>query len=169
MDKKTKSPAEMAAEEAEVALDRLAAQKKKDYNDRLDRKICFLEEQISALKRMKSDVWASIRSSIKDVNSRGEIIVRSVPGTATDYSLNAIVRSNFASCMERADAIDEAIETLKAFIGALKPTGSGKVPENLEAFCAGLVAKLPNRDEEEIVYAPEPKKEATEASPGEKK
>ena len=146
---------EIAANKAEVALLDLAAQRKKEYDARPDRKIRCLEERISHLKRLKVDVWDSIRSNIKDVDSHGEIHVRSVPGVATDYSLNAIVRSNSESRRERVDAIDEAIETLNTFIGALKPTGSGQAPEDLEAFCADLLAKLPDRNEDVIVYMKE--------------
>ena len=146
-------------QEAEAGLERLAAERKRTYEDKPATKIRLLKEYISKLKGLRVETEESIRASIKDVDSRGNIILRSMPGVATDFSLNAIVRTNQASRRERANAIDEAILSLEIFIQALKPTGSQRVPEDLEAFCADLVAKLPNRDEEVLEYSPPSKKE----------
>jgi hypothetical protein len=147
---------EIKTDDGEASIvEQIAAQRREQEANRPEKILPALRKHRRDLSAMQADAFQSVRHTILDVDARGKVVSRSGAGTPTDYSANALVKSNLASRRQRIERIREIIKDLDQRIENLergKPVDGGF---DLKKFIEQNLSSMPDNDVMIVIQSPQ--------------
>ena len=153
MEQKTKSPAEIAAEETLAQVER---ERKAKIAAKPAARLESLRAACRSINQMLNNTHDEITYTVAWVSGEGQRHSRVGKGIAVDIPPDALVRSNLPGLKPRIEGAEKAWRTLRKLIDACERDPS-KIPADADAYIRDLIATIPPGDKTMVmVQAPKP-------------